>query len=365
MTVPAPSASPAPRAYGVSAYFRHLDVAEEVCATAREDGFEYLFGSLHVPEEPEGDFGARMRRVGDLARRAGLKLVVDISGPSLASVGLDVTTAGEMRAWGVHALRVDYGIAMEDIARLSHSIPVWFNASTATRGDFETLVAMGMRTEDVGISHNFYPKLHSGLADGFVAEQTAMFKEFGFTVQAFVPGDGARRFPLGHGLPTLERHRWTHPVAAAIDLQALGIDDVFVGDPSLAERTRRAWRAFVLEDVVELEVRLSGDVPDRVRHQLTTPDRNRTDDAAAMVRLESARGALADASIPVVGTAERVAGSVTVDNDDAGRYKGEIALQRVTLPADPSVNVVGHVVPEDLDLLERIGPGRKVRLRLV
>src|SRR5690606_14810569 len=89
------------RAYGVSAYFRHLDVAEEVCASARADGFEYLFGSLHVPEEPEGDFGARMRRVGELAQRSGLKLVVDISGPSLASVGLDVTTAGEMRAWGV------------------------------------------------------------------------------------------------------------------------------------------------------------------------------------------------------------------------------------------------------------------------
>ncbi|WP_127571304.1 MupG family TIM beta-alpha barrel fold protein [Georgenia faecalis] len=352
------------RQYGVSAYFRHLDVAEEVCATAREDGFSYLFGSLHVPEEPEGDFGARMRRVGELAQRSGLKLVVDISGPSLESVGLDVDTAGAMRDWGVHALRVDYGISMPDIVRLSHAIPVWFNASTATRGDFETLVEMGMRTDEVGISHNFFPKPWTGLDDAFVAEQTAMFHEFGFAVQAFVPGDGVLRIPVGHGLPTLERHRDLHPVAAALDLHAFGVDDVFVGDPSLSERTRRAWRAFVVEDVVELEVRLTADVPAAVREQLRRVDRNRTDAAAAMVRLESARGALADATIPATGARARPAGSVTVDNDGAGRYKGEIALQKVDIPADPTVNVVGHVVEEDRALLERIGPGRRVRLRL-
>lgn len=351
--------------FGLSAYFRHLDVAEEVCATAREDGFSYLFGSLHVPEEPEGDFGARLRHVGDLAQRAGLRLVVDISGPSLASVGLDVDSAGRMRDWGVHALRVDYGIDMPDIVRLSRSIPIWFNASTATRGDFETLVGMGMRTEEIGISHNFFPKPFTGLSDAFVVEQTAMFHEFGFAVQAWVPGDGVLRIPVGHGLPTLERHRDLHPLAAALDLHALGVDDVFVGDPSLAPRTHRAWRAFVLDGVVELEVRLSAPVPAQVRAQLEREDRNRTDPAAAMVRLESARGALADVDIPATGARARPAGSVTVDNDGAGRYKGEIALQVLDLPADPTVNVVGHVVEEDRPLLERIGPGRAVRLRVV
>lgn len=348
---------------GLSAYFRHLDVAEQVCATARQDGFDTLFGSLHVPEEPEGDFTARMQQVGALAQRSGLGLVVDISGPSLAAVGLDVTTAGTMRDWGVSALRVDYGLSDEEIVALSRSIPIWFNASTATPGDFERLVANGLRTEGIVVSHNFYPKLHTGLGDDFLDSQTRMFHELGFTVQAWVPGDGLRRIPLGFGLPTLERHREVHPVAAAIDLRRLGIDDVFVGDPSLAERTRRGWRAWALEGVIELEVELTAPLAPEVAARLTTEDRNRTDDAAAMVRLEGARAALADVSIPARGTAARSRGSVTVDNDAAGRYKGEIALQRVDLPADATVDVVGHVLPADLDLLDRIGPGQPVRLR--
>lgn len=350
--------------FGLSAYFRHLDVAERMCATARDDGFTMLFGSLHVPEEPEGDFRARMQRVGALARDAGLGLVVDISGPSLAAVGLDVTTAGTMRDWGVTALRVDYGLSEEEIVALSRSIPIWFNASTATPGDFERLVGMGMRTEGIGISHNFYPKPYTGLSDEFLLAQTRMFHELGLTVQAWVPGDGVRRIPLGFGLPTLERHRDTHPVAAAIDLRRLGVDDVFVGDPSLSERTRRAWRAWVQEDLVELEVELTAPVPEEVVARLAVVDRNRTDDAAAMVRLEGARSALADVSIPPTATVGRAFGSVTVDNDAAGRYKGEIAVQRRDLPADATVNVVGHVVAADLDLITRIGPGQHVRLRL-
>ncbi|MBD8063218.1 MupG family TIM beta-alpha barrel fold protein [Oceanitalea stevensii] len=350
--------------FGLSAYFRHLDVAEEVCATAREDGFTMLFGSLHVPEEPDGDFRARMQRVGSLAQDAGLGLVVDISGPSLAAVGLDVTTAGTMREWGVSALRVDYGLSDEEIVALSRSIPIWFNASTATAGDFERLVGMGLRTEGIGISHNFYPKPWTGLSDEFLDAQTRMFHDLGFTVQAWVPGDGLRRIPLGFGLPTLERHRDVHPVAAALDLRRAGIDDIFVGDPSLSERTRRAWRAWALEDVVELEAELTAPVPQAVAERLAVLDRNRTDDAAAMVRLEGARGALADVTIPAGPTVGRALGSVTVDNDAAGRYKGEIAIQRRDLPADATVNVVGHVVAQDHDLLSRIAPGQRVRLRL-
>src|SRR5690606_11613005 len=175
---PTPEGDPV-TTFGLSAYFRHLDVAEEVCATARADGFTMLFGSLHVPEEPEGDFRARMQRVGALAQESGLGLVVDISGPSLAAVGLDVSTAGTMQDWGVTALRVDYGLSDEEIVALSRSIPIWFNASTATPGDFERLVGMGMSTEGLGISHNFYPKVWTGLSDEFLDSQTRMFQELG------------------------------------------------------------------------------------------------------------------------------------------------------------------------------------------
>src|SRR5690606_26426639 len=97
---------------------------------------------------------------------------------------------------------------------------------------------------------------------------------------------------------------------------------------------------------------------------LAVVDRNRTDDAAAMVRLEGARSALADVSIPPTATAGRAFGSVTADNDAARRSKGEIAVQPRGLPADATANVAGHLPAAALDLPTRIGPGHHVRLRL-
>src|SRR5690606_16064918 len=226
----------------------------------------------------------------------------------------------------------------EETLALSRSIPVWFNASTATPGDFERLVGMGMRTEGIGISHNFYPKPYTGLSDEFLLAQTRMFHELGLTVQPWVPGDGVRRIPLGSGLPTLERHRDPRAVAAAGDLSWRVWDAVFVGAPSLSERSRRAWGAWVQEGFVELEVELTAPVPEGVVARRAVVGRNRTDDAAAMVRLEGARSALADVSIPPTATVGRAFGSVTVDNDAAGGYKGEYSVLLRDLTADETVS---------------------------
>ena len=66
-----------------------------------------------------------------------------------------------------------------------------------------------------------------------------MLHERGIAVAGFVPGDGTRRPPLAHGLPTLEQHRRTHPLAAALQLTALDTDHVYIGDPTLQHRTGR------------------------------------------------------------------------------------------------------------------------------
>lgn len=79
---------------------------------------------------------------------------------------------------------------------------------------------------------------------------------------------------------------------------------------------------------------LAPPVAPEVAARFQVEDRNRTDDAEAMVRLEGARGALADVEIPPAATVRRPRGSVSVDNDTVGRYKGEIALQRRDLPAE-------------------------------
>ena len=61
---------------------------------------------------------------------------------------------------------------------------------------------------------------------------------------------------------------------------------------------------------------------------------------------------------------ERRRGTITIDNETAGRYMGELDIMKRALPADPRVNVCARIVSEDLPLLGCITPGRKFSFAL-
>ena len=65
--------------------------------------------------------------------------------------------------------------------------------------------------------------------------------------------------------------------------------------------------------------------------------------------------------IPPKNTKARLTGSITMDNDRYGRYRGEVQITLCDLPADERVNVVGRVVEDDWLLLSYLKPGQKVR----
>src|SRR5512141_3050968 len=95
--------------YGVSIYLSDLETAEQACADARRHGFELLFTSLHLPEDDSSATPRLLRELGSIARRHQLLLIADISGRSLAALGLTASSAGELRRWGVHGVRIDDG----------------------------------------------------------------------------------------------------------------------------------------------------------------------------------------------------------------------------------------------------------------
>nr|WP_257785805.1 DUF871 domain-containing protein [Planococcus halocryophilus] len=58
----------------------------------------------------------------------------------------------------------------------------------------------------------------------------------------------------------------------------------------------------------------------------------------------------------------RIKGSITVDNERYGRYRGELQITKRDLPADDKVNVIGKVIEEDLALLTSIKGGVKFQI---
>ena len=109
------------------------------------------------------------------------------------------------------------------------------------------------------------------------------------------------------------------------------------------------------------------------------PLTNRQDPAAECIRVAEGRPLLQDLAIPAaraktaarttgthpegtLPTASLPIGTLCVDNDRYGRYKGEVEILLTPRPADPRTNVLGRTAPEDAGKLRAVGPGTSFRL---
>lgn len=321
---------------GASAYLGHADLAAPTFAAAAEAGATLAFTSLHIPEDsPEGARAVAASIVG-AARDSGLAVVADVS-PNTARL-LGDSPWEFLRSIGVARVRIDFGFSVASIRAIAAVLPIALNASALRASDLEPFADL-----DVELIHNFYPREWTGLALSSVTSSAAVARSFGWRVGAFIAGDSVRRGPLGEGLPTIEAHRDRPPAFQALALVEAGVDDVYVGDPSLTEHSWSRLRSLVRDDVVVLDGVAAPGLHPAVVEALAVPDRNRSDAAEAMIRLEHSRERFAGLPLPSVGGKPRPAGSVTVQLPSAGRYCGEVGIALRDLPADDRVAVLGSV----------------------
>src|SRR5699024_472844 len=182
-------------------------------------GFTSIFTSLHIPEDDPAYYSERLRQLGTWAREKEVSIYADVSGNALEKMGFSFRQAEELKELGLTGLRMDYGVELTQIAELSNQMKVALNASTLTPKELSELKKAGASFENLIAWHNYYPRPETGLSKDTFIRTNKWLKEEGFTVAAFVPGDGERRGPLYQELPTLEKHRNVHPLAGAIELQ--------------------------------------------------------------------------------------------------------------------------------------------------
>jgi len=253
-----------------------------------------------------------------------------------------------LRSIGVARARIDFGFSVPEILSIAAVLPLALNASTLRAADLAPFADL-----DVELIHNFYPREWTGLALSSFAASVSVARQFGWRVGAFIAGDSVRRGPLGEGLPTVEQHRNMPPLFQAVALVDAGLDDVYVGDPALTDRSWSRLRSLVRDDVVVLDGTAAPGVHPAVIEALAIPDRNRPDAAEAMVRLEHSRERFAGLPVPEVGGQPRPAESVTVQLASARRYGGEVAISLRGLPADDRVAVLGALTVPSPALRDR------------
>lgn len=324
-------------------------------------GFTSIFTSLHIPEDDPLLYKERLQQLGSWAMKYDMELMADIAPQSLAHLGFVWDNAAGLLEWGVTGLRIDYGVDYDVIASLSRKMKIALNASTLTKEGLAALASAGLQRDAVEMWHNFYPRPETGLDSVELVKINLWLKSEGLNVMAFIPGDGILRGPLHKGLPTLEEHRDMNPFTAYLHLKEDGaVDKVLVGDITLSDDSLEQFSAFHQGEILLRAQALMETGPMSVQT-------NRWDAARDCIRSMESRqyGLIGTHLLKPNNTIARNKGSITVDNERYGRYRGELQITKRDLHADDKVNVVGKVIAEDLDLLPYIKGGMKFKIEWI
>jgi len=336
---------------------KNLDFVERM----HQAGVQTIFTSMHIPEDDPDDTLKALKQITTQINDYNMELMTDVSANTFDIYEVEKEEAAEFFTdLGISSLRMDYGFSYEEMKTLSTDFKIVLNASTIDDEMSEALQAVGFDLSDITVCHNFYPRENTGLGREFLYERNAYLHEKGYQIQAFIPGDEEKRGPVYAGLPTLEEHRQADPLYAYLDLtENFYVDEVLVGDIEMSTASLERIDQYIDEELITLPIAdIYAEVPDIFYDEHV----NRPDVAADVVRSSKSRIILADESIePANNNVKRPRGTITIDNDEYGRYSGEIQITKKDLPADERVNVLGKIKEAAMPLLQFIQGRTKFR----
>lgn len=335
---------------------KNLDFIERM----NKVGVKTIFTSLHIPEDNRNKTLDTIKAITKRTNAYGINLITDVSSGTFELYGVEKEEATSFfKDLGINSLRIDYGFSYEEMKKLSKNFQIVLNASIIDDEECKSLEKAGLDLTKITVCHNFYPRENTGLSKEFLFERNKYLKKKGFIIQAFIPGDGERRGPLYAGLPTLEIHREIAPLAAYLDLkQNYLVDEVLIGDISMSENNLEILNEWIENEVITLTVKSTANY---LPENFYNVHQNRRDPAADVIRSTQSRITLKNEMIKANHTKERPEGTITIDNNKYGRYKGEIQITKRELSADERVNVLGYIESNSKMLIDYISAGVKFK----
>lgn len=343
---------PMDNSIGYSVFLSTFEKQKEQLASLYKEG-NYVFTSFHITEEYDNTYIQRAKDMCTYLNTCGYRIIADVSRNTLKLFQAD-SLLELAKLLNISILRIDYGFTDDEIIELAREFPICINASTVN-GDFiDKLASFPL---DIYAMHNYYPRPETGLDEEQFQIRNEMLLNKGFKILAFIPGDVDKRGPIHEGLPTLETHRCIAPYAAFVDLLSYDIDGIFIGDGIISQFQANMISQYLNSNITELPVMFDREYEYIYNKEFTI----RTDSPRWLKRIQESRvnGTVQD--ILPKDCFERIAGSITIDNNRYQRYSGEIQIIVENLPANERVNVIGQLPKEYHLLLKHIRNGSKIR----
>ena len=325
--------------------------------TAAALGFKRLFTSAQIPETSDAEtFLDDFTDILMVANTNGFEIILDVNSENFSQYDIAGIT-----------LRLDDGFSTQQVADMSRARKIQLNASTVTGEFLDDLLELGANFNNITALHNFYPHPCTGLDTYFFDNQNRLLHDLGIAVGAFVPSQkGKRRLPLREGLPTLEDCRNFSTDLSARFLAALGVDFIIIGDGQPTKEELQAVAAIQSDEVTFHAQLLSNDLI--TTEILSRHFTRRADVAKSVIRAVEGRQYLKETGgeiPPEEPSIQRSFGDVTIDNENFGRYAGEVQIVQDVLPADGRVNIAAHILDEEIFLMGYLKPRQRFSFKFI
>jgi len=336
---------------GFSYYFgTPPEKSKEIFKKAIDANMEYVFTSLHIPEEQVEDYRGRVLEFIRDCRDANLKFMIDVSPHTLEKLGCE--NFEDLKALEVDYLRLDFGFTNEEIVKLSKTFYIVFNASTHGEKDIALWKELGADFSRFLACHNFYPKPLTALSMKRVKEVNKYLNAMGILTMGFVSGDKDFRGPLYAGLPTVEKHRNGDVFYNMLELyHKTGCHVVLFGDVDV---TDEVWQR--VKEYNAGYVSLRADIEEPYTDLKNMLHHDRADSSSHVLRSVESRFIKREV-LPVTPAPERKKGDIFISNKDFLRYEGEVEIARKDLEVDSRVNIIGRIHKDDTKYMKYIVDG--------
>lgn len=371
------------REIGISVYpnFYPLDQIKDYLELAHSLGFKKVFVSLILNNHGfEGAEDVNANTWNDLlsyCKELGMNVSADMNDEVFNELGCTLTDLTALQKMGITKLRIDGGFTSEEIALLSKNqqgIHIEVNASMSSsdnqngnalrecRAFLETIEKEG-NIGQLNACHNFFPLPDTALSLEDIRPINDLFASFGVPVGGFVASQLSPKdlHHLGHGVCTIEKHRFLPCYIAMSELFANGFNDVLIGDSfaDLSELTEMA-RCYK-QDYIEIPVVFNPFVPQNTKIKIQESILlSRVDQPANLIRATDTRGM----EVTPCYCAPRGKFTISVLNNRSAQYEGEVQISLKDLGQSVEHNVIGFVHPFAKDLLPYILAGKN-KFRLV
>ena len=357
---------------GISVYPNHTSIEENIAyiELAAKYGFARIFTCLLSAADKEvEEIVAEFKGMVDVANKHGMEVIADLDPTVFNKLEASITDLSVFKEMGLAGIRLDMGFSGSEESIMSynkHGLKVELNVSNGTKY-VDNILSYQANLQNIYGCHNFYPHVYTGLSYDHFIKCSEQFKELGIKTAAFVNSPTAEfgPWPVSEGLCTLEEHRNLSITTQAKHLFATeAIDDVIIANSFASEEELKALSE-LNKEMLEFTVELNEDIKEI--EKIIVLDEfhyNRGDNSEYMARSTQSRVKYSGTPFPAYNTPDIKRGDILIDSDLYSRYAGELQVALKDMKNYGKTNVVGHIIEEEVFLLDYIKPWSKFGFKL-